>query len=251
MGQYWKVVNLTKKEYVLPHKLGTGLKLWEQLANHPGTGAAMLILSAAMPEPRGGGDFDLDANWHGPERKDFTKVGEMPEEYPAVAKRTIGRWAGDRIALIGDYAEDSDLKKSQSWIPASWIYALCNEFEPGEADRLEELKAKFTEANPGKRFRLYTDISDDVATVIEHELCGRYVGDGWRDFLEEGQYTVHDKEGHERTDLTVDDMKVLIDANMVGIERDKERTYIIYDRFTWDQLLSSLKKKGRKAAKVG
>ena len=32
MGQYWKAVNLDKREFVHPHRLGCGLKLWEQLA---------------------------------------------------------------------------------------------------------------------------------------------------------------------------------------------------------------------------
>ena len=72
MGQYWIPVNLDKKEFVSPHELGAGMKLWEQLANHPGTGAALIILTAAMPERRGGGDFDLTENWHGPERVDMS-----------------------------------------------------------------------------------------------------------------------------------------------------------------------------------
>lgn len=155
MGQYWKVVNLDKHEYVMPHKLGSGLKLWEQLANHPGTGAALVVLCAAMPEARGGGDFDLDENWHGPERVDMSDAGPMPEEYPAIAARTIGRWAGDRIALVGDYAEDSDLSPEHQ---ASTIYGRCED----DGD--------------------YADVSADVAVVIEHELHGRYVGDGWRDW---------------------------------------------------------------------
>jgi len=62
MGQYWKVVNLDKREYVSPHKLGAGLKLWEQVANHPGTGTALVILCAAQREVRGGGDLDMDEN---------------------------------------------------------------------------------------------------------------------------------------------------------------------------------------------
>lgn len=168
MGQYWLVVNLDKKEFINPHKLGAGLKLWEQLANYPGTGAGLLILCAAMPEPRGGGDFDLDKNWHGPERK-FPEhnitPGPMPEDYPAVAARTIGRWAGDRIALVGDYAEDGDLAPEHC---ASTIYKRCDDADyPGEVTR-EELGGA------------YTDISDDVARVIEHELDGKYTGDGWR-----------------------------------------------------------------------
>lgn len=161
MGQYWKLVNLDKKEYVDPHKVGTGLKLWEQLVNHPGTGAALIVLCAAMPEQRGGGDLDMEQNWHGPERqfpRDNMNPGPMPEEYAAVAARTIGRWAGDRIALVGDYAEDSDLPKK---FRASEIYDLC---DPEAGDKA------------------WTDVSDDVARVIEHELRGRFEGAGWREF---------------------------------------------------------------------
>ena len=69
MGQYWKPVNLDKKEFIHPHRLASGLKLWELLANPPGVGAALIILTAAMPEVRGGGDLKPDP--------------------------IIGRWAGD------------------------------------------------------------------------------------------------------------------------------------------------------------
>ena len=159
MGQYWVVTNLDKKEYVHPHKLGAGLKLWEQLANHPGTGGALIVLCAAMPEPRGGGDFDLTENWHGPERtfpEHNTTPGPMPEDYEAVARRTIGRWAGDRIALVGDYAEDGDLAPEHE---ASTIYAKCGSE--------------------------WTDVTDDVCRVLEHELVGRFEGSGWRAFKRE------------------------------------------------------------------
>ena len=131
MGQYWIPVNLDKKEFVDPHKLGCGLKLWEQLANHPGTGTALLILTAAMPERRGGGDL---------------KVNYI-----------IGRWAGDRIAVVGDYAEDGDLPKE---FQASEIYGQCIE-SGGE----------------------YKDITALVCKVIEKELDGKFEGDGWRNFV--------------------------------------------------------------------
>ncbi len=159
MGQYWMPVNLDKKEYILPHTLGAGLKLWEQLANHPSTGGALVILLAAQREPRGGGDFDMEENWHGPERifpKHNATPGPMPEDYPSLAARTIGRWAGDRIALVGDYAEDSDLPEE---FKASEIFHECRE---GGS---------------------YTDITEMVAKVIEHELNGHYEGDGWREFV--------------------------------------------------------------------
>lgn len=128
MGQYWLPVNLDKKEYIWPHALGTGLKLWEQLANHPGTGSALILLCAAMPERRGSGDF-----------------------HPSPV---IGRWAGDRIALVGDYAEDSDLPAE---FEASKIFDYCH-----------------TGA--------YTDITEQVCAVIEHEMEGKFVGEGWREF---------------------------------------------------------------------
>lgn len=158
MGQYWYVVNLDKKEYVHPHQLGSGLKLWEQLANNPGSGEALVILCAAMPEARGGGDLDLDANWHGPERTGGPE-GPVISEYNEIARRTIGRWAGDRIALVGDYAEDSDLAPEHK---ASTIYNRCSV----DGD--------------------YTNVTTDVARVIEHELQGKYVGDGWKDFVRSG-----------------------------------------------------------------
>jgi len=117
MGQYWVAVNLDKKEKIDARKLGCGLKLWEQVANQ-NPGAALIILCAALREERGGGDLSLDSS---------------------VAKRTIGRWAGDRIALVGDYAKDTDLAPEHE---ASKIY---------EAE--------------------WTDISEDVLRVIEDELA--------------------------------------------------------------------------------
>ena len=100
MGLYWRCVTLDKKEFIDPYTLDSGAKLGEQLGTYPGVGSALIILCAAMPEVRGGGDLDLDENWHGPERSGGPP-GPMPDDYPAIAHSTIGRWAGDRIALVG------------------------------------------------------------------------------------------------------------------------------------------------------
>ena len=155
MGQYWKAVNLDKHEYVTPHALGAGAKLGEQLGTH--IGSALIILCAAMPERRAGGDFDLDSNYYGPARID-AHSGSAPivEAYNVVAKRTIGRWAGDSIALVGDYAEDTDLDLKHE---ASKIYHQCTD-ESGT----------------------WTNVTSDVAAVIEHEYGGKFAGDGWRTF---------------------------------------------------------------------
>ncbi len=163
MGQYWYVVNLDKREFIHPHKLGCGLKLWEQIANHPGTGAALLVLCAAMPEARGGGDFDTEGQ--GSVRK--VRGKPTPEEYAVVAKRTIGRWAGCRVALVGDYSEDTDLPAEHQ---ASRIYGLCSDLADWKPDDPERPKPE----------ELYRDVSTDVARVLEHELRGEFRGDGWR-----------------------------------------------------------------------
>jgi len=157
MGQYWIAVNLDKKEKLDPHKLGVGLKLGEQIGSGHGTPDALFILVAAMRERRGGGDFDWDSNYYGPER-DSKKPGHninggpVIDAYNDVAKRTIGRWAGDRVVVVGDYSEDGDLPSYPNF---GSLY---------DDDTL-------------------VDITDDVCKVIEHEVGGKYDNSqGWREF---------------------------------------------------------------------
>jgi hypothetical protein len=97
-----------------------------------------LIVLLAASNGRGGGDFD---------------------DEPAGAKEIIGRWAGDRIAIVGDYAEPGDLPDEYR---AESIYARCRE---GNAD-----------GNP--KFR---DITAKVREVLKRELEIEYTGepDSW------------------------------------------------------------------------
>ena len=75
MGQYFLIVNLDKKEYIHPHELGSGLKLWEICANNI---CRVLPFLLRKSNETGGGDI----------HKDY---------------KNAGRWAGDRIVVIGDY----------------------------------------------------------------------------------------------------------------------------------------------------
>lgn len=172
MGQYWNTVNLDKKEYLDSHALGVGAKLGEQVGSGHGTPDAMFILLAAMPGRRGGGDFDYDSNYYGPERtnsRDHSAGAPVVEEYNEIAKRTIGRWVGDRVVVIGDYAEDGDLPNPKKGDPpASKIYGLC--LDPEDAEDGED---------PATFFK---NITPDVAAVIEHECHGKFTGEGWRTF---------------------------------------------------------------------
>ena len=88
MGQYHKLINLDKKEFVDPHKLGLGLKQAEQSFVTGSIGDAVYIL-LALDNGKGGGD--LGSPWHDD-------------------NGYFGRWVGDEIAVIGDYNMESKYK---------------------------------------------------------------------------------------------------------------------------------------------
>lgn len=78
MGQYFKVVNLTKKQYLTPWTFDDEAKLMEISCSSFGTMTALSLLLASG-NGRGVGDFEPD--------------------HPLV-----GSWAGDKIVITGDYA---------------------------------------------------------------------------------------------------------------------------------------------------
>jgi len=80
MGQYYVLVNLDKKEFLHPHAFGNGLKLLEFGDSSSGTMTGLAIL-LADGNGRGGGD--------------------LHSQNPI-----IGSWAGDRIVIAGDYADE-------------------------------------------------------------------------------------------------------------------------------------------------
>src|SRR5688500_13732209 len=100
MGQYHIVVNADKRQFIHLHRLGDGLKRME-FGNSAGgvmTGLAILL---AVSNGRGGGDLHSE-------------------------NELIGSWGGDRIAIVGDYAEDFDLPTSFDPQPST-IYGRCRE----------------------------------------------------------------------------------------------------------------------------
>ncbi len=80
MGQYYLVVNIDKKQFLDPHCCGDGLKLLEFGCSAHGTLTALAIL-LADGNGRGGGDLRS-------------------------TNPIIGTWAGDRIVVAGDYADE-------------------------------------------------------------------------------------------------------------------------------------------------
>jgi hypothetical protein len=100
MGQYHKVYNLDKREFIHAHQIDNGLKLLEQCGpgDQPTTSDAVWLLLANSNGRggRGGGD--------------------------APKHPMVGRWAGDRLVVQGDYAEDKDT----AYVPADVREACVN-----------------------------------------------------------------------------------------------------------------------------
>ena len=85
MGQYFLVVNTTKKEYLYPHRFGSGLKFMEFPLDEigPMTGLAHLL---GQSSDHSGMMFDEDIT---------------------------GRWIGDHVVIVGDYDESKLYKTAE------------------------------------------------------------------------------------------------------------------------------------------
>lgn len=78
MGQYHKLINITKKEYIVGHDIGINLKHYEQIGFEGSMADVLYCLMIAQGnDPRGGGDVS--------------------------GHKYIGRWTGDDVAIVGDY----------------------------------------------------------------------------------------------------------------------------------------------------
>jgi hypothetical protein len=117
MGQYFVLANLDKQEFLDPYKMGHGAKAVEQSWGPYGLGQALLLL-LGTGMGRGGGDFApaVSSELPYPEygtpdfEEKFDAYCKAANEADEQAREVLGRWAGDRIVFVGDYAEDSDAK---------------------------------------------------------------------------------------------------------------------------------------------
>jgi hypothetical protein len=92
MGQGYKYINLDRKESFHPHDLNDGYKLIEQINAH---GPNLLMYLVAKSEDSEGGDVD-------------EKILDIP-----ASKRMYGRWAGQRVMLVGDYDSSGLYEKAE------------------------------------------------------------------------------------------------------------------------------------------
>jgi hypothetical protein len=99
MGQYHKVINLDKQEVVEPYGLGLGAKQYEQTGCEASLADAIYLLVMTSPAS-GGGDWPL------------TDVS--------------GRWAGDRVIVLGDYTSKEALPEADK---ADKLYSESSTWE--------------------------------------------------------------------------------------------------------------------------
>lgn len=86
MGEYFKIANIDRKEFIHPHRFGHGMKKWEVAVNAPGAISALAMLISTPAK---------------------------------VVGRLSGSWAGDRIIMVGDYSAESKLYEEMEDDP-SW-----------------------------------------------------------------------------------------------------------------------------------
>ena len=141
MGQYYLLVNVDKKEFLHPHKLGDGLKLMEFGNSSDGTMLALALLLADGCG-RGGGDY-------------HAKKGSKPD------LALIGRWKNDRIVIAGDYADIGFTPRAAQWTPEQ--RAKLNEHF-SEGTKLEEHVNLYAWAES-----FFDDISLKMRELLEAE----------------------------------------------------------------------------------
>lgn len=101
MGQYFKAINTDKQEYVCPWCIEGGAKLWEWAANTQGSIFTLLLRKS---DEGGGGDY---YGYH----RGCGEGGAIRGPLSRIA----GRWAGDRVALVGDYDSSGLYQQSEQF----------------------------------------------------------------------------------------------------------------------------------------
>ena len=138
MGQYYKIVNIKKKQYISPYIFGDGSKLMEFSMSANGALAGLSIL-LADGNGRGGGDLHSEND-------------------------IVGSWAGDNIVIAGDYADTGKFVKE----PEQNLYEVAS--SEGEDISLKVLDALCDDQYFFSEFRKNASTMDDVQDLIKRKL---------------------------------------------------------------------------------
>ena len=141
MGQYYKIVNVKKKQYITPHTFGDGAKLMEFSMSANGVLAGLAIL-LADGNGRGGGDLNSE-------------------------NEIVGSWAGDNIVVAGDYADDGKFVKDAD---QNLYHVAVSEGEDISVKVLDALCDDRYYFEEFRKHRASWTVVDAVAELIERKL---------------------------------------------------------------------------------
>jgi len=176
MGQYYKIVNIKKKQYITPHTFGDGAKLMEFSMSASGVLAGLAIL-LADGNGRGGGDLHS--------KNDI-----------------IGSWAGDNIVVAGDYADAGKFVKE----PEQTLYEVAS--SEGEDISVKVLEALFDDQyffSEFRKNRAEWSTNDAIDDLIKQKLQDKGLSDTKKYKIQSSknpnvQYNVTDDNGNWECD---------------------------------------------------
>ena len=141
MGQYYKIVNIKKKQYISPYIFGDGSKLMEFSMSANGVLAGLSIL-LADGNGRGGGDLNS-------------------------SNPIVGSWAGDNIVVAGDYADDGKFVKE---VDKNLYSVALNEGEDISVKVLDALCDDQYFFSEFRKNRLNWIGSDEIHEMVKRKL---------------------------------------------------------------------------------
>jgi hypothetical protein len=176
MGQYYKIVNIKKKQYISPHTFGDGSKLMEFSMSASGVLAGLAIL-LADGNGRGGGDLHSEND-------------------------IIGSWAGDNIVVAGDYADEGKFVKE----PEQTLYEVAS--SEGEDISVKVLEALFDDKyffSEFRKNRAEWSTNDAIDDLIKQKLQDKGLSDTKKYKIQSSknpnvQYNVTDDNGNWECD---------------------------------------------------
>ena len=176
MGQYYKIVNIKKKQYITPHTFGDGAKLMEFSMSASGVLAGLAIL-LADGNGRGGGDLHSEND-------------------------IVGSWAGDNIVVAGDYADAGKFVKE----PDQTLYEVAS--SEGEDISVKVLEALFDDQyffSEFRKNRAEWSTNDAIDDLIKQKLKDKGLSDTKKYKIQSSknpnvQYNVTDDNGNWECD---------------------------------------------------
>jgi hypothetical protein len=176
MGQYYKIVNIKKKQYITPHTFGDGAKLMEFSMSASGVLAGLAIL-LADGNGRGGGDLHSEND-------------------------IVGSWAGDNIVVAGDYADEGKFVKEAD----RNLYCLAT--NEGEDISIKVLDALFDDQyffSEFRKNRAEWSTNDAIDDLIKQKLKDKGLSDTKKYKIQSSknpnvQYNVTDDNGNWECD---------------------------------------------------